>query len=66
MAERLKGKRVVVTQASTFMGPAISEVFSEEGAVVIGDDRDLTVPDSAQQLIDEVGHVDVSSPIWRE
>ena len=59
MADRLEGKRVVLTQASTFMGPAITEVFTEEGAVVIGDDRDLSVPEAAQQLIDEAGRVDV-------
>lgn len=59
MTDRLKGKRVVLTQASTFMGPAITEVFTEEGAEVIGDDRDLTVPEAAQNLIDEAGHVDI-------
>ncbi|MCY4499890.1 MAG: SDR family oxidoreductase [Rhodospirillaceae bacterium] len=59
MARRLDGKRVVVTQASTFMGPAIWEVFSEEGAILVADDRDLTQVDAAQNLIDEAGHVDV-------
>ena len=59
MSKRLEGKRVVVTQASTFMGPAITEVFAEEGAVLVADDRDLTQRDAAQNLIDEAGHVDV-------
>tara|TARA_Y100001934_G_scaffold192002_1_gene226358 strand:+ start:3559 stop:4266 length:708 start_codon:yes stop_codon:yes gene_type:complete len=59
MAHRLAGKRVVLTQSSTFMGPAISEVFTEEGATVIDDNRDLTRPEAAQKLIDEAGHVDV-------
>ena len=59
MARRLEGKRVVITQASTFMGPAIAEVFSEEGADVIADDRDLTRPTAAQHLINDAGKVDV-------
>ena len=59
MAKRLEGKRVVITQASTFMGPAITEVFSEEGADVIADDRDLTWPTAAQHLINDAGRVDV-------
>jgi len=59
MLKRLESKRVVVTQASTFMGPAITEVFDEEGAVLVADDRDLTRIDAAQNLITEAGHVDV-------
>ena len=59
MSGRLEGKRVVITQAAAFMGPAITEVFSEEGADVVADDRDLTKPAAAQQLIDEAGKIDV-------
>jgi 2-keto-3-deoxy-L-fuconate dehydrogenase len=59
MSGRLEGKRVVITQAATFMGPAITEVFSEEGADVVADDRDLTQPAAAQQLVDEAGKIDV-------
>jgi NAD(P)-dependent dehydrogenase (short-subunit alcohol dehydrogenase family) len=42
-----------------FMGPAIVEVFREEGAVVVADTRDLRPVDAAAALIEEVGHVDV-------
>lgn len=59
MTRRLEGKRVVITQASTFMGPAITEVFGEEGAIVVADESDLTQVDAAQHLIDDAGHVDV-------
>jgi len=59
MSGRLEGKRVVITQATAFMGPAITEVFSEEGADVVADDRDLTQPAAAQQLVDEAGKIDV-------
>ena len=59
MAERLKGKRVVVTQAADFMGPITVEVFQEEGAEVIADTRSLVTPEACRALIDESGSVDV-------
>ena len=40
MAGRLQGKRVVVTDASEFMGPDIVALFREEGGEVIADVRD--------------------------
>ncbi len=59
MSKRLQGKRVLVTDCKEFMGPAIVELFSEEGADVVADARDLTQPGSAAALIDETGHIDV-------
>jgi 2-keto-3-deoxy-L-fuconate dehydrogenase len=59
MAGRLHGRRVVLTDAAAFMGPAIAELFAEEGADLIADERDLTVPNAAADLIREAGHVDV-------
>ena len=59
MGKRLDGRRVVVTQADTFMGPDIEAVFSEHGAEVIADTRDLTAASAAADLIAEAGHVDV-------
>jgi 2-keto-3-deoxy-L-fuconate dehydrogenase len=56
---RLAGKRVVVTQSSIFMGPAVVDLFRSEGAIVIEDDRDLKPPAAASQLIAEAGQVDV-------
>jgi 2-keto-3-deoxy-L-fuconate dehydrogenase len=56
---RLLGKRVLVTQSSMFMGPAVIDLFSKEGATVIADDRDLKPPAAASQLIAEAGQVDV-------
>ena len=32
MPDRLKNKRVLLTQADDFMGPITAEVFTEEGA----------------------------------
>jgi 2-keto-3-deoxy-L-fuconate dehydrogenase len=59
MSKRLDGQRVVVTQSDAFMGPDIEAVFSEHGAEVIADTRDLTEPSAARDLIAEAGHVDV-------
>lgn len=56
---RLAGKRVLVTQAADYMGPATIELFADEGAEVIADERDLTEPDAAQALITQTGHIDV-------
>ena len=38
--QRLKGKRVLVTQAADYMGPATVELFAEHGAEVIADESD--------------------------
>ena len=57
--KRLDGKRVLVTQADDYMGPITCEVFAEQGAEVIADTSDLTVPARAAELIAETGHIDV-------
>ena len=57
--QRLAGKRVVITQADDYMGPATAAVFAEEGAVVTADTRDLTKPGTCEALIADAGHVDV-------
>lgn len=59
MGTRLAGRRVVLTEAAEFMGPAIAELFAEEGAGLVADSRDLTDPGAPQALIEEAGHVDV-------
>ena len=58
-SKRLEGKRVVITQASDYMGPATAELFAEEGAEVIADNRDLTSTNACEALIEEAGRVDV-------
>lgn len=55
----LTGKRVLVTQASDFMGPALCEVLRELGAEVIADEHALDDPAVPQQIIDGAGRVDV-------
>jgi 2-keto-3-deoxy-L-fuconate dehydrogenase len=56
---RLAGKRVLITQASTYMGPATAELFAREGAAVIADDRDLTRPGACDAAIADAGRIDV-------
>lgn len=55
----LTGKRVLVTQATTFMGPALCEVFAELGAEVIADERALLDPDLPQAIVQAAGRIDV-------
>ena len=59
MGNRLAGKRVLVTQADDYMGPATIELFTEEGAQVLADHSDLTVAGRCSALIEEHGHIDV-------
>ena len=57
--DRLKNKRVVITSADSFMGPAIAELFTAEGAEVQTDNSDLTGPDDAARLVSRAGRIDV-------
>ena len=59
MAERLADKRVLVTQANDFMGPATVEIFREEGAEVLVDTRDLRHAGACEAAVSEAGRVDV-------
>ena len=57
--KRLDGKRVLITQAEDYMGPAIAELFNDHGAVVIADTRDLTVSGAVESMIESVGDIDI-------
>ena len=59
MQNALVGKRVLVTQAAEFMGPALCQVFVEQGAAVLASEADLTALDAAAQVVAEAGHIDV-------
>lgn len=59
MANRLHGKRVLVTQAADYMGPATVDVFREEGADVVADDATRTTADACRDIVTETGHIDV-------
>jgi 2-keto-3-deoxy-L-fuconate dehydrogenase len=53
------GKRVLVTQARDFMGPALVDVFREHGAIVATGEEPLTEPGAAEELVRSAGEVDV-------
>ena len=59
LTDRLQGKRVVVTQAGEFMGPAVCELFSAEGAHVIADKTDLRKPTAVDDLVANSGKIDL-------
>lgn len=57
--KRLYGKRVLLTQAGDYMGPATIELFEEHGAQIIADSSDLTVPGAVDGLVARAGHIDI-------
>lgn len=59
MDKRLEGKRILVTQANDYMGPATIELFREHGAEVIADETDLTNLSAANQVVEDAGYIDV-------
>lgn len=59
MAQRLAGKRVIVTQADDYMGPATTKLFTEEGASVISDTSDLTRTGACETVVADAGEVDI-------
>jgi 2-keto-3-deoxy-L-fuconate dehydrogenase len=59
MVGRLKGLHAVVTEADDFMGPAVVDLFQQEGATVLADRSDLTEPMAANALVAGAGRIDV-------
>jgi 2-keto-3-deoxy-L-fuconate dehydrogenase len=51
MQHTLTGKRVLITQADEFMGPALCEVLAEQGAEVVASTADLAPPEAAAQVV---------------
>lgn len=59
MGERLQGRRVLITNADTYMGPAIRELFEKEGAAVTANTADLSAPGACEAAVESAGEVDV-------
>jgi 2-keto-3-deoxy-L-fuconate dehydrogenase len=60
LSTTLAGQRVLLTQADTFMGPVLAEVFSRQGATVIADTRPLADdPAAAAAAVADASPVDV-------
>ncbi|MEH6566142.1 MAG: SDR family oxidoreductase [Halopseudomonas sp.] len=55
----LTGKRILLTQADAFMGPALRQTLQDCGADVIADNRDFLDPKAPGVLLKEVGEIDV-------
>ena len=57
---RLDGKRVLLTQAHEFMGPALTQVFESQGATVMADTQALHLdPALPAAIVQAAGRVDV-------
>jgi len=55
----LKNKRILVTQADAFMGPALCEVLAGHGADVVRSTAPLIDPNAPSLAIEDAGSVDV-------
>jgi 2-keto-3-deoxy-L-fuconate dehydrogenase len=55
----LRDKRVLITQADSFMGPVLCEVFAEHGARPIASAESLVSPGAADAIVSAAGRVDV-------
>ena len=53
------GKRVLITQATDFMGPVLLDVFRELGATVFADGGSLEAHDRPAALVAEAGQIDI-------
>ena len=51
----LQGKRVLITQAQDFMGPALPRVFGAPGATVIADARALGAEPGMAERVEALG-----------
>lgn len=54
----LNGKRILVTQANEFMGPALCDFLSKCGAKIIANSDVLTTPDVCKKIVEEAGSID--------
>jgi NAD(P)-dependent dehydrogenase (short-subunit alcohol dehydrogenase family) len=54
----LSGRRVLVTQARDFMGPALCEVLAGMGATVLADEAALVEPGAPAELVRRSGRID--------
>ena len=54
----LSNKRILVTQANDFMGPAICEELRACGAEVMADERMPIAPQDAQDIVAKAGPID--------
>ena len=58
-AMNLIGKRVLITNADVFMGPALCKVFSGHGAMVVESTDSMLDPDAPAAVVAAAGRIDV-------
>lgn len=59
MVTNLRETRILLTQASEFMGPTLRQVFVELGADVFAPDDSLQEPGAIERVVARAGHIDV-------
>lgn len=59
MQNALTGKRILITQATEFMGPMLCTVFAEQGADVVQSHADLSAAGAVEEVIQNAGAFDV-------
>jgi 2-keto-3-deoxy-L-fuconate dehydrogenase len=59
MQQALTGQRVLITQAGEFMGPALCEVFAEQGATVVASSEAFASAADAERVVRGAGAIDV-------
>jgi len=59
MEQTLTGKRVLVTQATEFMGPVLCDVFAQQGAAVVASAEALLDSGAAERVVSNAGRIDV-------
>jgi 2-keto-3-deoxy-L-fuconate dehydrogenase len=55
----LQDKRVLITQADAFMGPALCEAFARHGAVIVASAEPLLDPAAPAEVVAAAGRIDV-------
>lgn len=55
----LQDRRVLITQAAEFMGPALCETMASLGANVLADEQPLADPAAAARVVAAAGEIDV-------
>jgi 2-keto-3-deoxy-L-fuconate dehydrogenase len=50
-SESRRGRRVLVTQSTVFVGPVLCEVLAARGADVVANDERLDAPDAAERIV---------------
>jgi 2-keto-3-deoxy-L-fuconate dehydrogenase len=59
MQNTLLATRVLITQATEFMGPVLCEVFAAQGAEVVASTTSLAAPGAAGDVLQHAGRIDV-------